>query len=153
MSGRQWHWIAASTAAVAVLAAVVFSDTSGESSFSSHPFASAEEFTPEVGKPILATPPLDATTMKPAAPPPPHTSTTTPAVTQTSSPPPTATPPPSTSSRPPAKAPRMPLGLTLPVFFPDCETAWLYGAAPIRSTEAGYRRDLDRNRNGVACER
>jgi outer membrane biosynthesis protein TonB len=148
MSGRQWHWIAVSTAAVAVLAAVLFNDTTG-SSFRAHPFATVEGYTPEVGKPVLATPSLDATTVRQT------TSPQAPAspVRPTPSPAPEPPPEPPPSSKPPAKPPKVTLTVTVPVYYPDCATAWLLGAAPIKHSEPGYRRELDRNHNGIACER
>ncbi|WP_417323113.1 excalibur calcium-binding domain-containing protein [Erythrobacter aureus] len=38
------------------------------------------------------------------------------------------------------------------VYFPNCDSARAAGAAPIRRGEAGYRRALDRDNDGVACE-
>ena len=38
------------------------------------------------------------------------------------------------------------------VYFPNCDAARAAGAAPIRRGEAGYRRALDRDNDGVACE-
>ena len=152
MPGRQWHWIAAGTVAAAVVAAVSFSDTSGDSSFRAHPFATVEGFTPQVGAPIVANPTLDATTVEQAAPPPAQSTS----VKQTPPPPPPQQPPPPAGPppvpAPPAK-PRVTLSITVPVFFPDCLAAWSSGAAPIGRGEPGYRRELDRDRDGVACER
>ena len=146
MAGRQWHWIAAGMAAVAVFAAVLLNDTTSSSIARAHPFASIQ-YTPEVGRPILATPTIDATTVTNATP------LAQSPVKQT----PPAAPPPSTKPepKPPAKPPKVTLTLTvpgLPVYFPDCETAWFFGAAPIGKDEPGYRRELDRDRDGVACE-
>lgn len=154
MSGRQLHWIAASTAAVAVIAAVVFNDTSSDNSFRAHPFTVVGEFTPEVGQPVLATPTLDATTVQPATssvhlPGAQARHTTSPSVPK----PPPPPPPPPPPLPPPGNPPRVTLPITVPAYFPDCQTAWLLGAAPIRRGEPGYRRELDRNDNGVACER
>jgi hypothetical protein len=39
------------------------------------------------------------------------------------------------------------------VFFASCRLARLAGAAPIERDEPGYRRGLDRDLDGVACER
>jgi len=39
------------------------------------------------------------------------------------------------------------------VFFASCHLARLAGAAPIERGEPGYRRGLDRDHDGVACER
>lgn len=148
MAGRQWHWIAAGMAAVAVFAAVLLNDTSSSSIVRAHPFASVD-YTPEVGRPILATPTVDATTVTKATP-----------LAQPQQPakqtPPSAPPPSSTADpKPPAKPPKITLSLTvpeIPVYFPDCETAWFFGAAPIERDEPGYRKELDRDRDGVACE-
>lgn len=37
-------------------------------------------------------------------------------------------------------------------YYTDCTQPRQAGAAPIRQTEPGYRAELDRNRNGLACE-
>ena len=148
MAGRQWHWIAAGMAAVAVFVAVLLNDSTSNNIVRARPFASVD-YTPEVGRPILATPTIDATTVTKATPPP----VQSPAAKPT---PPAALPPSIPAEpKPPAKPPKITLSLSvpeLPVFFPDCETAWLFGAAPIRQGEPGYRRELDRDRDGVACE-
>jgi outer membrane biosynthesis protein TonB len=149
MAGRQWHWIVAGMAAVAVFVAVLLNDTTSSSIVRADPFASVD-YTPEVGRPILATPTVDATTVTKATPPPVQQQ---PPVKQT----PPAAPTPSTAEpKPPAKPPKVTVTLTIPeipVYFPDCETAWFFGAAPIEEDEPGYRRELDRDRDGVACER
>jgi hypothetical protein len=152
MAGRQWHWIAAGMAAVAVFVAVLLNDTTSSSIVRGHPFASVD-YTPEVGSPVLATPTVDATTVTKATP---QAQVQRPPVKLT----PSAAPPPSTATpepEPPAKPPKVTLSLTLPelelpVFFPDCDTAWFFGAAPIEKGEPGYRKELDRDRDGVACE-
>src|SRR5688500_3250591 len=148
MAGRQWHWIAAGMAAVAVFVAMLLNDTTSSSIFRAQPFATIDH-TPDVGRPILATPPVDATTVTPA------TRTAQPQQPARQTPP--ATPPPSTTTEPepPAKPPKITLTLTLPeipVFFPDCDTARFFGAAPIEKGKPGYRKELDRDRDGVACE-
>jgi hypothetical protein len=38
------------------------------------------------------------------------------------------------------------------VYFPNCSAARAAGAAPIHAGEPGYRRKLDRDGDGVACE-
>ncbi|MDX0070895.1 excalibur calcium-binding domain-containing protein [Sinorhizobium meliloti] len=38
------------------------------------------------------------------------------------------------------------------VYFQNCTAARAAGAAPIRAGEPGYRRKLDRDGDGVACE-
>ena len=39
-----------------------------------------------------------------------------------------------------------------PVYYRRCDDARAAGAAPIRVGEPGYREELDRDRDGVACE-
>ncbi|ALG05708.1 excalibur calcium-binding domain-containing protein [Kibdelosporangium phytohabitans] len=148
--GRPWHWLAAGTAAVAVVVAVMVNDTSGVSSLISKPY-SAIEYTPDVGNPVLATPTMDATTVT-------QTTTTPPA------PPPAKPTPP--SNKPPARTPQhrhqpppqTKWTITIPVpgfpwYFPDCETAKVFGAAPLRRGHPSYRDDLDNDHDGVACDR
>lgn len=36
--------------------------------------------------------------------------------------------------------------------YADCDTARAAGAAPLHKGQPGYRPELDRNNNGVACE-
>lgn len=38
------------------------------------------------------------------------------------------------------------------IYFPNCAAARAAGVAPIHSGEPGYRRKLDRDGDGVACE-
>lgn len=38
------------------------------------------------------------------------------------------------------------------VHYPTCEAARSAGAAPLEKGEPGYRSELDRNGDGVACE-
>lgn len=38
-------------------------------------------------------------------------------------------------------------------YYPNCAAARAAGAAPLRVGESGYRRALDRDGDGVACER
>jgi hypothetical protein len=40
----------------------------------------------------------------------------------------------------------------LPVYFPDCATVKILGFAPLRKGDPGYRDELDRDHNGIACE-
>lgn len=39
------------------------------------------------------------------------------------------------------------------VYYSNCTEAWNAGAAPIYRGEPGYRIDLDRDEDGVACEK
>ena len=39
-----------------------------------------------------------------------------------------------------------------PVFYANCDAARAAGAAPMRRGAPGYRLDLDRDRDGTACE-
>ncbi|MCE7009497.1 excalibur calcium-binding domain-containing protein [Kibdelosporangium philippinense] len=144
MSGRPWNWVAAGTAAAAVVGAVLLQNTSSVSSFVSEPFATVD-YKPDVGSPILVTPTVDATTVRqtPAPTPPKQTSA--------------APKPVHESTRLDAAEPTK-WTITIPIpdfepFFPDCETAKMLGKAPIRRGEPGYREGLDRDRDGVACER
>ncbi len=38
------------------------------------------------------------------------------------------------------------------IYYPDCTAAQKAGAAPLHKGEPGYRVELDRNRDGIACE-
>ncbi|WP_280475575.1 excalibur calcium-binding domain-containing protein [Nocardia asiatica] len=38
------------------------------------------------------------------------------------------------------------------VHFPNCAAARAAGAAPLRRGEPGYRAELDRDKDGIACE-
>jgi hypothetical protein len=40
----------------------------------------------------------------------------------------------------------------LPTYYPNCSAARAAGAAPISRGEPGYRSELDRDDDGVACE-
>ncbi|CAM3685217.1 excalibur calcium-binding domain-containing protein [Kibdelosporangium persicum] len=149
MGGRPWHWIAAGTAAVAVVGAVLMNDPSGVNRFRSQPFATVDHV-PEVGSPIIATPTLDATTISQATSAPPPAATPTNA--QPRQRPPSA--PPSRNDPPDAR--RWTITITvprIPVYFPNCHTARLLGAAPMHRGHPGYREELDNDRDGVACER
>ncbi len=39
------------------------------------------------------------------------------------------------------------------VYYSNCTEAWNAGAAPIYRGEPGYRIDLDRDKDGIACEK
>ncbi len=92
------------------------------------------------------------TTAPPAtAPPttvPPTTTTTRPRPTTTVAPPPTA--PPTTAAPTPPPAPPTTAGRTTP--YRSCDDARRAGALPLFEGEPGYARDLDRDRDGEACE-
>ncbi|WKG13493.1 excalibur calcium-binding domain-containing protein [Nocardia sp. PE-7] len=47
-----------------------------------------------------------------------------------------------------ATAPQTPAS----AYYKNCEAARAAGAAPIHIGEPGYRPELDRNKDGVACE-
>ncbi|MET0233029.1 MAG: excalibur calcium-binding domain-containing protein [Kibdelosporangium sp.] len=140
---------------MAVLAAVLLHDTTSGSIARAHPFAGID-FTPEVGRPVLAVPTLDATPVTKDTPPPAQTVPVKPSSAPSATPTPTS--PPTRITRPPAKPPKMTLSIPVPaegafpVFYPDCETAWFFGAAPIGNDEPGYREQLDRDHDGIACE-
>ncbi|WP_338089297.1 excalibur calcium-binding domain-containing protein [Nocardia gipuzkoensis] len=78
--------------------------------------------------------------------PPTSVTTTTAAISETSTLPRRSAPAPA-----PAPAPAQPPS-TSSVYYPDCAAARAAGAAPMRRGEPGYRSDLDRNNNGIACE-
>ncbi|HEX5522814.1 MAG TPA: excalibur calcium-binding domain-containing protein [Pedococcus sp.] len=40
-----------------------------------------------------------------------------------------------------------------PAYYANCDAARRAGAAPIRRGEPGYRRDLDRDGDGIACDK
>jgi hypothetical protein len=40
----------------------------------------------------------------------------------------------------------------VPLYFPSCDAARAAGAAPIHAGQPGYRRPLDRDGDGIACE-
>lgn len=97
----------------------------------------------------------------------PTTSTVTKTVMVTARPPaPTVTvvaspqvPRPVPTAYPPVDAPPTlpPVGLLMPpipsnAFYPNCAAARAAGKAPLHVGEPGYRRDLDVNGDGVACE-
>ena len=54
----------------------------------------------------------------------------------------------------PAGTPRISAGPVVPVnvYYRDCDDARAMGAAPLRRGEPGYRPELDRDGDGVACE-
>ncbi|HZA17504.1 MAG TPA: excalibur calcium-binding domain-containing protein [Pseudonocardiaceae bacterium] len=39
------------------------------------------------------------------------------------------------------------------VYYENCDAAWTAGAAPIKSGESGYRSELDRDHDGIACDK
>lgn len=142
MGGRKWHWIAAGVAALAVVGAVLANDTRPRGELQAHTFPTVS-YEPQYGRAVTAQPTVDATTVaKPTTQPPPPPRT------------PTSTPPPSPT--PTSEKPDFSITLTvpdLPVYYPNCTFARLAGAAPIYKGQPGYREELDRNRNGIACER
>jgi Excalibur calcium-binding domain len=66
--------------------------------------------------------------------------------------------PPAPSVRPPAPPvvqpppPSQPSDTSADVYYPNCAAARAAGAAPILRGQPGYRRALDRDNDGVACE-
>lgn len=144
MGGRKWHWIAAGVAALAVVGAVLANDTKPRGELQAHTFPTVS-YEPQYGRAVTAQPTVDATTVAKTTTPPP-------------APPPRkqSSPPPSPSPTPTSETPDFTITLTvpdIPVFYPNCAYARLVGAAPIHKDEPGYREELDRNRNGIACER
>jgi hypothetical protein len=140
MSGRQrWHWVAAGIAGLAVVGAVLANDTAPTPTLSAHPFPTVEFHAPDNGSMVIATPLMDATTV----------TKTTPKPTRS------ATPSTPTSPTPQHTETKFTLTLTvpqLPVYFPDCATAKTLGFTPLRKGEPGYREELDKDHDGVACE-
>jgi hypothetical protein len=144
MGGRKWHWIAAGVAALAVASAVLANDTRPRGELQAHTFPTVS-YEPQYGRAVTAQPTVDATTVSKTTTPPP------PPPRKTSSSPAPPPPPPPTS-----QTPDFSITLTvpdLPVYYPSCTYARLAGAAPIYKGQPGYRDELDRNRNGIACER
>lgn len=45
-----------------------------------------------------------------------------------------------------------PLAFQTSVYYPNCAAAHAAGVAPIREGQPGYRTELDRDDDGVACE-
>jgi hypothetical protein len=141
MSGRQkWHWFAAGVAGLAVAGAVLANGATTPPTLSAHPFPTVEFHAPDNGSVVVATPLMDATTV----------TSTTPKPVKTSS----STPPPSPPSD---QHTETKLTVTfsipdIPLYFPNCSVAKALGAAPIRKGQPGYRDELDRDHNGVACE-
>lgn len=54
---------------------------------------------------------------------------------------------------PPAPAPEPETAPAQNVYYPNCKAAKAAGAAPLYQGEPGYRPGLDRDQDGVACER
>jgi hypothetical protein len=140
MSGRQrWHWIAAGIAGLAVVGAVLANDSTNTPALNAHPFPTVEFHAPDNGSMVIVTPLTDASTV----------TNTTPKATRSVGP---STP---ASSTPQHTETKFTITLTIPPFplyFPDCMTAKILGAAPLRKGEPGYRDELDQNHDGVACE-
>lgn len=158
MGGRKWpagrwHWAAAGAVSLAVAGAVLANDTDqprGVVDATSLP--TVGNYQPDYGQAVIATPPLNASTVT-------KTTSAAPPVKTTST----------TSAAPPAPREQRDdderedededPALTilpvpgLPVYFPNCDFARAVGAAPIYQNQPGYRLALDRNRNGIACER
>ncbi|MDO4631990.1 MAG: excalibur calcium-binding domain-containing protein, partial [Corynebacterium sp.] len=57
---------------------------------------------------------------------------------------PKATPTPAPAAAAPARS---------GAYYPNCRAVWRELGRPIRSHEAGYNRDLDRDGDGVGCEK
>jgi endonuclease YncB( thermonuclease family) len=55
-------------------------------------------------------------------------------------------------ANPPAAGSPRPSSPPSNVYFRNCAEAWAAGMAPIRKGQPGYRIELDRDRDGVACE-
>ncbi|MFR9774289.1 excalibur calcium-binding domain-containing protein [Nocardia sp. SC052] len=85
-------------------------------------------------------PPPPATLQSPIAP-------TPPSVTVAPDPPTVAVPTP-----PVAAVPAPPRPVAPSIFYPNCAAARAAGAAPLRCGEPGYRPELDRDKDGIACE-
>ncbi|RJQ76170.1 calcium-binding protein [Pseudonocardiaceae bacterium YIM PH 21723] len=84
----------------------------------------------------------------------PTTTTAAPTTTTTSSvvaPPPAPAPPP----RPQIPAPEVPAPPPAPkeVYYANCDQARAAGAAPIHAGQPGYRKALDRDGDGIACDK
>jgi micrococcal nuclease len=61
--------------------------------------------------------------------------------------------PASRSTAPPAAFADIPPPVTSSVYYDDCKAARVSGAAPLHAGHPGYRAALDRDGDGVACER
>ncbi|MEU1431139.1 excalibur calcium-binding domain-containing protein [Nocardia sp. NPDC005746] len=66
--------------------------------------------------------------------------------------PPTAVQPPA-APQPPAPAPAPETTNAPSVYYGSCAEAKRAGAAPLRRGDPGYRSGLDRDGDGIACER
>jgi hypothetical protein len=139
MSGRQWHWIAAGVAGIAVVGAVLANDTTQNApTLTAHAFPTVDFYAPDNGSMIVATPTMNATTVTK------RTSTTAPKPTTST-----------TSASKPVERPDNQSYAPLPhvpVFVPDCSVAWVLGVAPIHRGDPGYRGELDGDHDGIACE-
>lgn len=148
MAGRQWHWVAAGVAALAVFGAVLANDTTPGSTLSAHTFPTVTNYQPDNGGMIVASPSMDATTVTKST-----TAVPQPTSTKTASPPPPAAPPPSDRGKPRPPQITIPFSVPdIPVYYPSCDFAWAVGAAPIDEDEPGYRDELDGDHDGIACE-
>lgn len=149
MSGRQrWHWIAAGVAGLTVVGAVLLNDGTHEPSLSAHPSPTVEYHVPDNGSAIIASPSMDVTPV----------TSTTPKPKTSSSPPPEPPEPPASHHRTQAHL-TITFDLTgihglddLGDLIDDCDVARAFGVAPMRKGEPGYRADLDKDHDGIACE-
>ncbi|MBO0853191.1 MAG: excalibur calcium-binding domain-containing protein [Nocardia sp.] len=90
---------------------------------------------------VAAAPPPPASPPAPAPPPRP-----TPAPATTAAPPPASAPQPSTPVAGPTSSVRK-------VYYKSCKQAKAAGAAPLHKGDPGYRKGLDDDHNGTACEK
>jgi hypothetical protein len=89
------------------------------------------------------TAPITSTTAKPAT-----TSTTAKAVTSTTAKPAT------TTTRPPTPTTtEAPTATTAAVYYANCDAARAAGVTPIYKGQPGYRSGLDRDGDGIACDK
>jgi hypothetical protein len=150
MGGRTWHWVAASAASLAVVGALLANDTGQQrGTVTATTFPTVSDYQPDYGQAVIATPPLNASSVT-------KTTSTAPPVKPTTTPPPPPPPQPPADDEHKDKDPTLTISLplpTLPVFYPNCHVARALGAAPIHKGQPGYRIELDRNRNDIACER
>lgn len=141
--GQRWHWIAAGVAGLAVVGAVLADGKTEMPTLSAHPFPTVQFYPQQNGGVIAATPTLDPTTVTKTTPRP--------------KPPPPPAPDP---SEPPHTDTKITVPLTpsdflppdFPLYFEDCDIAKALGYAPIYKGEPGYRPQLDKDHDGIACE-
>ncbi|MGX1777345.1 excalibur calcium-binding domain-containing protein [Nocardia brasiliensis] len=144
-------WLLAASFVVFILIGVVAPDqpTDGATTPSATSFATAT-------RAVTSSPAVSSTTKQPttAATTVPESAARVPPVpsvtpTRLSAPVPFVPPPPAPPSQPvPAPAPTAAPN----VYYANCAAARDAGAAPLRRGEPGYRKELDRNNDGVACE-